>query len=70
MAMPEEKSGARVARSGTQVGLPSLVIGVLAAFDVIDWSPEQTAAVIALATFLISVIMNLTTWGRKIFAPD
>lgn len=70
MAMPAQKSRARIARSTTQVGLPSLVIGVLAAFDVIDWTTEQTTAVVALATFVIAVIMNVTSWGRKVFAPD
>jgi hypothetical protein len=68
--MPKTTTPARMTRGTVQIGLPSAVIAVLALFNVIHWNTEQTTAVLALSYQAIMVLMNVTTWGRKIFAPD
>lgn len=49
----------RAARTGTQVGIPGLLIATLARFDLINWTPEQTVSVLALATALFSLVQNV-----------
>lgn len=46
-------------------GLLELVIGLLFAFEVIDWTGEQVGAVMALVGFLTGVAVRQTTWGPK-----
>lgn len=48
----------RALRSFVQVTLVSSVIGLLAVFNVIDWSAIQTAAVMAVATPSVAFIQN------------
>lgn len=68
--MPPSTAGARIQRGTFQIALPGAVITVLALFDVIGWNAEQTTAVLALSYQAIQMVMNLTPWGRRVFAPD
>jgi hypothetical protein len=52
------KSIRRVLRTAIQVGLPGALIAMLAAFAIIDWTTEQTAAVMAVLTIAAS-------WGQN-----
>lgn len=67
--MPPATTGNRISRGTLQIGLPGSVITLLAVFDVIDWTEIQTTAVLAVSYQLIQMVMNLTPWGRRIFAP-
>lgn len=68
--MPASSSGNRITRGTFQIGLPGSIITLLAVFDVINWDELQTTAVLAVSYQIIQMTMNLTTWGRKIFAPE
>lgn len=49
---------ARAARTLIQIGTLSAVVGLLAIFDVIDWSEEQTAAVLTVGGIVITFAQN------------
>lgn len=67
--MPPQNTGNRLARGTAQMGLPAAVITLLSVFDVISWNELQTTAVLAASFEAIQVLMNVTSWGRRIFAP-
>lgn len=48
----------RALRGFIQVGVVSAAIGLAAAFNWIQWSEEQTVAVIAVATPIVTFIQN------------
>lgn len=48
----------RSIRGLVQIGFVSAIIVLLAAFDIISWNETQTAAVMAVATPIVSFIQN------------
>jgi len=49
----------RSLRGLVQIGFVSAIIIMLAAFEIISWNETQTAAVMAVATPIVSFIQNL-----------
>lgn len=63
---------ARAARTLIQIGTLSAVVGLLAIFDVINWTEEQTAAVLTVGGIVITFLQNFLedAMGHALFYKD
>jgi len=59
MAAPKRDVAQRTTRSAVQSAGPASIIALLAVFNVIHWTVEQTAAVMAVAVPAVSFVQNL-----------
>ena len=63
---------ARALRTLFQIGTVAAVIVLLAQFDYIDWTEQQTAAVMGVAGIVVTFMQNLIedAAGRSLFYKD
>lgn len=59
MGRVAKKAPQLAVRTGAQAAAPGAVIVLLAVFNVIHWTPEQTSAVMVVAVPVVSFIWNL-----------